>query len=31
MVVDKSVLELIGLLCVTSILLYFIYSQSKGE
>nr|DAR34985.1 MAG TPA: hypothetical protein [Caudoviricetes sp.] len=31
MVVDKIVLELAGLLCVTFVCLYFIYSQSKGE
>lgn len=30
MVVDKSVLDLVGLLCVTAILLFFIYTQSKG-
>lgn len=30
MVVDKSVLELAGLLCVTAIGLFFIYTQSKG-
>nr|DAD71116.1 MAG TPA: hypothetical protein [Podoviridae sp. ctiuS14] len=31
MVVDKSVLELAGLLCMTSIVLYMMYIGSKGE
>ena len=31
MVIDQSVLDLAGLLCVTAIGLFFIYSQSKGE
>lgn len=30
MIVDKSVLELVGLLCATVVCLYFIYTQSKG-
>lgn len=30
MTVDKSVLELVGILCVTAMVLYFIYTQSKG-
>lgn len=30
MTVDKSVLELVGMLCVTAMVLYFIYTQSKG-
>lgn len=30
MIVDKSVLELVGMLCVTAMVLYFIYTQSKG-
>ena len=31
MTIDKSVLELVGMLCVTAMILYFIYTQSKGE
>lgn len=30
MTVDKSVLELVGMLCNTAMILYFIYTQSKG-
>jgi len=31
MTVDKSVLELVGLLCMTSIVLYTMYLRNKGE
>lgn len=31
MTVDKNVVELVGLLCMTAMVLYFMYTQSKGE
>ena len=31
MVIDQSVLELVGLLCMTAIVLYTIYIRNKGE
>lgn len=31
MTVDKNVVELVRLLCMTAMVLYFMYTQSKGD